>query len=316
RRTIEALRERIAEDADPAPAALDLSAAATIAGDGVLARAADRLARWAGASVAVTAPGLPTRGSLRDPSTQLRVRAAADRGRATAMLELIEPELLPLRGLTLDALHLGRAERVRGASPARDAIAPFVAACGVGDFELYVGGGDERILALPGEPLVLVLGPRVDAVRDLSHRYRLVAELLFALRGVGGWTDDDPERAAARWLASLSAAGVEAPSADAALVRSVGKVQSRRVRKALLEYGKSLPPGDAQRELVAVGAGLRATVRRSALALSGAVDAAMADAIRDDGHASLPGAARRDALQFAVSDALVGVALDLGTDHV
>ena len=118
--------------ADTATAALDLSAAATLAGDGVLARAADRLARWAGAAVAVTVPGLPTRGSLRDPSTQLRVRAAADRGRATAMLEMIEPELLPMRGLTLDALHLGRGERVRGASPARDAVAPFAAACGVG----------------------------------------------------------------------------------------------------------------------------------------------------------------------------------------
>jgi hypothetical protein len=316
RRTVEALRERLAAAADPAAAALDLSAAATIAGDGVLARAADRLARWAGAAVAVAVPGVPTRGSLRDPSTQLRVRAAADRGRATAMLEMIEPELLPMRGLTLDALHLGRGERVRGASSARDAVAPFAAACGVGDFELYLGGGDERILALPGEPLVLVLGPRVDVARDLSQRYRLVAELLFAVRGAGGWTDDDPDRAAARWLASLSAAGVEAPSADAALVRSVGKVQSRRVRKALLEYGKSLGLGEAQRELVAAGAGLRATVRRSALALSGAVGAAIADATRDEGLSAPPGAARRDAIQFAVSDALVGVALDLGTDHV
>ena len=321
RRTIEALRERLPLSTDAAATALDLSAAALIAGEPVLARAADRLARWAGASVAVTAPGLPSKGSLRDPSTQLRVRAVADKGRATAIVELIEPELLPLRGLTLDALHLGRAERVRGASPVRDALAPFAAACGVSDFELYVGAGDDRILALPGDPMVLVVGRQVDVVRDLGQRYRLVAELLFASRSLGGWTVDEPSHAASRWLASLVAAGVEvqSPPPDAALVRAVGKFQSRRVRKAVLEFGKSLPLGDAQRELLAAAVGICTTVRRSALAVSGSIADAMADASRYDApgaSASAPGSARRDALQFAVSDALVGVVLDLGIDHV
>jgi len=321
RRTIEALRERLPVSTDAAATALDISAAALIAGEPVLSRAADRLARWAGASVAVTAPGLPSKGSLRDPSTQLRVRAVTDKGRATAILELIEPELLPLRGLTLDALHLGRAERVRGASPVRDALSPFAAACGVSDFELYVGAGDDRILALPGDPMVLVVGRHVDVVRDLGHRYRLVAELLFASRSLGGWTVDEPSHAASRWQASLVAAGVEvaSPPPDAALVRAVGKLQSRRVRKAVQEFGKSLPPGDAQRELLAAAVGICATVRRSALAVSGSIADAMADASRYDtpgASASAPGSARRDALQFAVSDALVGVVLDLGIDHV
>ena len=321
RRTIETLRERLPLSADAAAVALDLSAAAVLAGEPVLSRAADRLGRWAGAEVAVTAPGLPSKGSLRDPATQLRVRAASDKGRATSIVELIEPELLPLRALTLDALHLGRAERVRGASPVREAVAPFAAACGVSEFELYVGAGDDRILALPGDPMVLVIGPRVDVVRDLGHRFRLVAELLFASRSLGGWTADEPSHAAARGLASLVAAGVEVPSPqpDAALVKAVGKLQSRRVRKALLEFGKSLPPGEAQRELLAAAAGIRATVRRSALAVSGAIADAMADARRSDGPGVSPsaaGSAQRDTLQFAVSDALAGVALDLGIDHV
>ena len=320
RRTMEVLRDRLPLVADVATTALDIAAAAVIAGEPVLARAADRLAHWAGAAVTVSVPGLPSKGNLREPSTQLRLRAPADKGRATAIVEMIEAELLPQRGLTLDALHLGRSERVRGSSPVREALAPFVAACGVPEFELYVGGGEERILALPGDPLVLVVGPRVDVVHDLGQRYRLVAELLFAARSLGGWTADEPALAASRWLASLVAADVEVPSSrpDAALVRAIGKLQSRRLRKAVLEFGKSLPSGDAYRELLVAGAGIRATVRRSALVVSGALDAAMAEAIREDQAGTSPGsgAARRDALQFAVSDALVGVTLDLGIDHV
>ncbi|MBK6535595.1 MAG: hypothetical protein IPF99_40515 [Deltaproteobacteria bacterium] len=210
---------------------------------------------------------------------------------------------------------------MRGASPVRDALAPFAAACGVSDFELYVGAGDDRILALPGDPMVLVVGRHVDVARDLGQRYRLVAELLFASRSLGGWTVDEPTHAASRWLASLVAAGVEvqSPPPDAALVRAVGKLQSRRVRKAVLEFGKSLPLGDAQRELLAAAVGICTTVRRSALAVSGSIADAMADASRYDAPGaspSAPGSARRDALQFAVSDALVGVVLDLGIDHV
>ncbi len=320
RRTIEVLRDPLRLEIDVATTALDIAAAAVIAGDPVLARAADRLAHWAGATVPVTAPGIPSKGNLREPSMQLRLRAPAEKGRATVIVEMIEAELLPQRGLTLDALHLGRGERVRGSSLIREALAPFVAACGVTEFELYVGGGEDRILALPGDPLVLVVGPRIDVMHDLGQRYRLVAELLFAARSLGGWTADEPAQAASRWLAALVAADVEMPSMqpDAALVRAIGKLQSRRVRKAVLEFGKSLPNGDAYRELLVAGAGIRATVRRSALVVSGALDAAMADATREDDSGAQRGsdAARRDALQFAVSDALVGVTLDLGIDHV
>lgn len=316
RATIEALRQRLAVGADVAATAADLSAAASVAGDPVLSRAAARVARWGGASIEVVAPGAPTRGSLRDPARLLRVRAAADRGRAVEIIEAVEPELLALRGLTLDALRLGRGERSRAGSPAHAAVAPYAAACGVTDFELYVGGGDDRVLAIPGDTLAVVLGPRVDLAGDLDARYRLVVEVLLATRSLGGWSADDPRRCDGRLAASLAAAGIDVPEAatDAALAKAVGKLQSRKVRKAVAEYGKSLGAAEAWRDLRSAAAGIRGTARRSALAVSGAVSAAMADARRDDGADRGPAAL--DTLAFAVSDALAAVALDLGTDHV
>lgn len=314
RAAVEALRGRLAGAADVAPIAADLSAAALVAGDGALSRLADRLAAWAGGAPAA-GPGVPTRGSLREPAKQLRVRSAADRGRAVEIIELAEPELLPLRGLTLDALRLGRGERARAGAPMHTAVAPFAAACGVTEFELYVGGADDRVLALPGDPMVLVIGPRVDLVRDLGARFRLVQEVLLAARSLGGWSVDDPKAIEGRLVASLAAAGVEIPGApDAATVKAVGKLQSRKARKALAEYGKSLPAVEILRDLRGSIAGVRATARRAALAVSGSLASAMSDARRDDGAERGPAAL--DVIAFSVSDAAAALAIDLGTDHV
>ncbi len=316
RATIEALRGGLAGATDLAAVAVDLSAAALLVGDGALSRSADRLASWAGASIAAAAPSVPTKGSLREPAKQLRVRSAADRGRAVEIVEMVEPELLPLRGLTLDALRLGRNERARAGTPAYAAVAPFAAACGVTEFELYVGGGDDRVLALPADTMTIVVGPRVDLASDLTARYRLVQEVLLATRSLGGWSADDVRQCELRLIASLMAAGVELPeAADAAMVKAVGKLQSRKVRKAVAEYGKSLPSVELLRDLRGACAGIRATARRGALAVSGAVAAAMTDARREDAGAAR-GPAVMDLIAFSVSDAAAALAIDLGTDHV
>ena len=322
RRSIEAMRVRALQVRDFPAVLADLAGAAVIAGDAPLARAAERLGAWCGGGGRPSVLPVPSKGSLRDAATQLRVRGASDRGRAGSVVEHIERELLPFRSMTLDALRLGRGDRVRGPSAMRAAVTPFATACGVGEFELYAGGGEQQILVLPDEPLVLVLGSRVALDSDTGHRFRLVMELVLGARGLGGWTYDERRRLELRLIASLLTAGVTVPAQglDAAALRSVAKLQSRRVRKLVAEYARTVPAAEVLHELMTAADGMRWTARRSALAMTGAVDAAIADAAREDGTAAgaTPegwGPAVRDIMTFAASDALVGAELELGVDH-
>jgi DNA-binding NtrC family response regulator len=79
---------------------------------------------------------------------------------------------------------------------------------------------------------------------------------------------------------------VPAQGLDAAALRSVAKLQSRRVRKLVAEFARTVAAGEVLHELMTAADGMRWTARRSALAMTGAVDAAIADAAREDGTAA------------------------------
>jgi Tfp pilus assembly protein PilF len=317
RRTIEALRETVRVAGPAAERALEIEQAARLGGDLVLARAAQRVARALGGVSEVTSVGVPAgRPSLRDPGLALRYRDPDDVGGAVVLLEAVMPEMAEVAGVSTDAFGVGRAERIKGAHPIRDALGPYAAATGLGEFELYVGGNDDaRLAVVPGDPPAIVLGRKVAPPFDDPTRFRLARALLLTARGLAALQSMAAGDAADIVLAALVAAELKPTGGTArfeAWLRPVARALTRKTRKAIGESGRAVAGApDPHGELARAARAALSTARRGALALSGAVSAALADLAAVDPT----DAARRDLCLFALSDALVGIERETGVDR-
>ena len=256
--------------------ALAVEEAAQLAGDAVLTRAAQRVARVLGATdVEVHAVGVPVgKPSLRDPGLALRYRDPDDAGAAVVVLETVLPDMIEHTGLSMDAFGTGRAERIKGAHPIRDAVMPYVSTAGYLDVELYVGGNDERrIAAIPGDPVIVVLGKKLPPPFDDATRYRLMRALLLTARGLAVLQATPIPDAADIALAALAAAELTITGGTSRFetrLRPVAKALTRIARKAIAESGRQLAGSpDPQGELVRGARGALSTVRRGSLAVTG-----------------------------------------------
>lgn len=325
RRTLEALRERMRGEGPSADLLQGFAEVARSGGDGVLERAALRALRMLDGATEGPALGSPQGTSLRDPQLLLRYRHPQDSGRAVALLERALPELSELAMMTTDALRLGRSERVRGANPTRSAVAPLLAAVGVTEFELYVGGADpQRALVLPGDPVSVVLGRAVAVPLDEATRFSLVRSALLSLRGCAPMVTQELDAVTNLALAAMAYAELPLAAGHGryeALVKPVGKPTSRKTRRAVAESARALAQSpELLEELGQATRAIRATARRGALAVSGAVTAAFEDLGRVlgpgvDARAALRSDAGRELMLFCVSDALAQVARETGVDR-
>jgi hypothetical protein len=317
RRTLEALRESIRLEGPSPMRAQQVMEASQLGGDRVLLRAAQRLTRALGGQTEVAAMGVPSgTATLRDAGLALRYRDPDDVGGAVLLLETVLPEMTELAGVSLDGFGVGRAERIKGAHPLREALEPFASLAGVEEFELYHGGPDElRVAVVPGNPPAIVLGRRVAPPFDETTRFRLLRALLLSARGLGVLQRATASEAAEIVLAALAAADLPITGGTArfeARLRPVNKALSRKTRKAIAETGRQLAVGaDPHAELSRAARAALSTARRGALAVSGAVSAAFADLQASDSSE----AARRDVSLFALSDALVSIARETGVDR-
>jgi len=325
RRTLEALRERLRAEGPSSPLLLGFAEAARSGGDGVLERAALRVVRVLDPSAAQPALGVPQGTSLRDPQLLLRYRHPNDSGRAVALLERALPELADLTMMSTDALNLGRSERVRGAHPTRSALAPYLAAVGVTEFELYVGGNDpKRVAVLPGDPVAVVLGRGVAVPLDEESRFALVRSALLSLRGCAPLVTQDVAAVTTLALAAMTYAELPLAAGQGrfeSMVKPVTKALSRKTRRAVAESARALAQAPTLlEELAQACVAVCATARRGALAVSGAVPAAFGDlgrALGNGGDALATARAEggREMLLFCVSDALAQVARETGVDR-
>ncbi len=319
KRTIEALREAMRAEGPSAEHALAIDQAAELGGDRVLARSAQRLASALGApDVTVTRVGVPAgKPSLRDAGLALRFRDVDDVGAGVLLLESVLPDMVEMVGLATDDFGVGRGDRVRGSGqPVRDAVAPYAAVAGFSEFELYVGGNDDkRIAVIPGDPVNIVLGRKVTPPFDELTRYRLLRALLLSARGLAALQVVSVNDAADIVLAALAAAELSVSGGTQRFegrLRPVAKALTRKVRKAIAESGRALAGApDPMGELVRGGRAALSTVRRGVLAGTGAVNVALEDLRSAD--PSPP--ARRDLCLFLVSDALVTLERELGVDR-
>lgn len=327
RRTLDSLRETLRLGTPSLSLLLNVAEAARLGGDGVLQRAAERLAAAMGAEFRPARLGDPGgRTSLRDPALVLRYRNPNDSGRAVALIETLMPELSELSGLSTDALKVGRGDRIKGAHATRAAVAQWLAPAGISEFELYVGGPDPaRIAVVPGDPVAVVLGRGVAVPLDAPTRFEILRQALLVARGLGALASTPSGTAVAWAVAAMVAA--EVPLAGGAhgaeaLVKPVAKAMSRRVRRALAESARPLgaSPGYFD-ELRSAVASARSTARRGAVALTGAIPSAFRDLALSEGTAAEPVAhmieripAGRELALFLLSDAFAQVLRETGVD--
>jgi lipoprotein NlpI len=317
RKTIETLREWIRGDGPPGEAARRIALAAELGGDPALTRVALRAARGLGEDLPSVSAGTPApKSSLRDPALALRFRDPQDAGVLASIVDTVLPDLAEYAGVSTDGANVGRSDRIRGASPHREAVAPYATALGITDFELYVGGNDDqRIMVIPGSTPALVLGKKLAFPFDENTRFRLARAWLLGARGVSAIDLLGVEGSVECILATMVAGDLQVNGGTSRFesrLKPVARAISRRARKATAELAKPVAASaDPYGELAKGVRAVLSTTRRGALALSGAVGSAMQELMRNDPS----DIARRDLLLYFVSDGLATVSKAMGVDR-
>lgn len=182
-----------------------------------------------------------------DPTSARRLAAAEELGPILDLFRLMGPTIAEALGPTLEALGVGRRERVdaRAGSALRNEVAAWAGALGIPEFELYVGGRDANLLqGVPGEVPSLVVGSSLRAPLSLVDRARLVRELVAMERGTTITLVRDDVTVAAVIVASCALGEVQlqtpAYSVLAETQRMLSKAIARKTKKALPEVAQAV----------------------------------------------------------------------------
>ncbi len=163
-----------------------------------------------------------------------------DQGPIVDLMLALAPVFADAIGPNLAALGVGKKDRVDAkiGLPARNELAHWAGALGIGDFDLYVGGPDPYgIYGLSGERPSLVIGPQVGAPFNASQR-ALAAREMFALRrGSTLLRHRNPTDIAALLVAACRLGGVQVQAPAYAMLaefeRQLSKAMPRKVKKIL-----------------------------------------------------------------------------------
>jgi hypothetical protein len=175
------------------------------------------------------------------PETMLRAMlAAGDAGPIADLFVLLAPTLAEALGPNLQAMGVGRRDKVdpRSGLALRNEIATWTGAFGVQEFDLYVGGReDDAVQGIPGETPAIVVGAGVKAPLSPGMRARVAREVLGIVRGTSILRSRDDMTIAAIIVTACRLGDVpfdHPPYAVLAEVeRLVGKAIPRKTRKAL-----------------------------------------------------------------------------------
>jgi hypothetical protein len=244
------------------------------------------------------------------------------------LLPIVDETLSAALGSTLDALDVGRRQRVdvRTAGPVAAELLAWAKWAGLGEFEVYVGGNAPReIRGVRTEgTAAFVLGGEVRAL-DRTSRASLVREVIALKLGASACERADDRRMSAALVALLqelelpvapSRLAAPAPADQAVIAKAVRKEISRRVRKAAAEPARAFASA-SNVALPTALEGLRRTMDRLVTVLVGDASAALASGLRV-APAELPALApsnerARSLLQFVLSSNFTELSRGLGT---
>jgi len=175
-----------------------------------------------------------------------------DRGPIPELMRALATTIALALGPSLAAFNVTKKERVdpRAGLPVRNEIAAWAGALGIGEFELYVGGGDPSgVCAIATEVPALVIGSKVTAPLTPRHRQAVARELFALRRGTTVLRHREPAEVAALIVAACRIVDVEIPAPAFAMLSEFQRLLSRelprRVKKALPELAAALARSSA-----------------------------------------------------------------------
>jgi hypothetical protein len=250
------------------------------------------------------------------------IRDPRERGPISRLFVAIAPTIAEAVGPGLNALGVGRRERVKAKDglPLRNEVAAWAGALGLGEFEFYHGGREpDGVVAIPLEIPVVVIGTNVQAPLEPRHRAALVRERVSIKLGTSCLRHRDPSDVAAIIVAAcrLGGAPLDAPSyaMTGEFERQLGKVMPRRIRKDLPELVKAI--GEKAQDPVHWVRAATSTLDRAAAIAVGDVSWVLLDAVSARGEATstAEGAARASRLMsFVLSPHFSEVRHQLGLE--
>ncbi len=209
------------------------------------------------------------------PSHLQMLLCVGDDGPIAALFALLAPTLAEALGPSLQALGVGKRDRVdpRAGLALRNEMAAWAGTFGLPEFDLYVGGKDPLgVQGVPGDTPAIVVGASVNAPFDVAARARVVREIFGLARGTSVLRTRDETTVAAIVVAACRIADVpiEAPpyAVLAEVEKLVSKAIARRTRKALPEILRTHRAGPARPQALrpararVAGARRRRRVRR------------------------------------------------------
>lgn len=168
--------------------------------------------------------------------------APGDDGPLPRLFGMLGPTLKEALGPSLDALGVGKRDRVdpRAGLGLRNELAAWAGAFGIDEFELYVGGRDPMgVQGVPGEPHAIVVGPQVNVPFTPQLRARIGRELWALVRGTTVLRFRDETSIAAIVVAAchLAEVPINAPSYAVLgeIEKSMKSAIARKTRKAIAE---------------------------------------------------------------------------------
>jgi hypothetical protein len=175
-----------------------------------------------------------------------------DRGPIPELLAQMGPYLAEAFGPRREAFEVSRRERVspRAGTPLRDEIAAWVAAFGLGEFELYVSPlPSERIVVLGADPLTIIAGASVTTPLGPFQRLMLARALYASGRGLAPLLQLEAPDVVALIGALCTLGKVSLSRAPLArqhdFERQLAKLLPRKARKLLPERARDVRAAEA-----------------------------------------------------------------------
>jgi tetratricopeptide (TPR) repeat protein len=208
--------------------------------------------------------------------------ASGDEGALPRLFAMLGPTLREALGPSLDALGVGKRDRVdpRAGLGLRNELAAWAGAFGIDEFELYVGGRDPQgVQGVPGEPHAIVVGPQVNVPLSPQLRARIGRELWALVRGTTVLRFRDETSIAAIVVAAchLAEVPINAPSYAVLgeIEKSMKSAIARKTRKAIAEVCSAVVSSGV--DPIAWSRSALTTQARAAVIASGDLPAALAE---------------------------------------
>lgn len=235
-----------------------------------------------------------------------------DRGPVSELLAQMGPYLAEAFGPRREAFEVSRRERVspRAGTPLRDEIAAWVAAFGLGEFELYVSPlPSERLVVLGGEPLTIIAGASVTTPLGPFQRLMLTRALYASHRGLAPLLQLESSDVIALIGALCTLGKVSLSRAPLArqhdFERQLAKLLPRKARKLLPDRARDVRAAEAQLDDWVRAAS--ATLDRVAAVAVGDPSVILADAPARESDDSAARERARRLLRFMLSPGFEGL---------